>query len=213
MEFDLNLTNSHKLLSNAFDHLKNKYISLKNFNFKIFFKMQPNLGSIFIHNIFSFNFYLENCKFFKCKDISCKICAKGANINSLKLNSKFKFPISCSSNCSSSHFIYIIKCKKCNAYYIGQSYRTVRERLNEHIYSINNFIPYIKNISSTSIHFNLLNHSLDDFTFYIMYKDIFDDDLRIHVESKLHLFKNVLNLKVMNREIPSIYKNIYKIIV
>ena len=215
--FDLNLVNSSQIiLSSAFNNLKKKYILLENLNQKTFFKMQPSLGSIFIHNIFSFNFYsnTDSYKFYKCNNIYCKICPLSTDIKVLPLNKKLKFPIACSSDCSTSNFIQVIKCKKCRAFYIGQSYRTVRERLNEHIYNINNFIPFIKNISSTSIHFNLLNHSLNDFNFCILYKDIFDDDLRRHVEAKLiELFKNTLNLKVMNRETPSIYKNIYKIMV
>ena len=66
--------------------------------------MQPNIGAILIHNIFSFNFNLKNLKFLNCNNINCNICIFSSKSNTIKLKDNIKIPISCSSNCSSSNF-------------------------------------------------------------------------------------------------------------
>ena len=40
------------------------------------------------------------------------------------------------SSCNSRECIYIIKCNKCNHFYVGETKRTIKERLSEHISKI-----------------------------------------------------------------------------
>ena len=58
------------------------------------------------------------------------------------------------SSCSAKHFVFIISCLKCNCFYIGQSERTVKIRLKEHLSNIDNFKAFTKNVTAISNHFN-----------------------------------------------------------
>ena len=54
----------------------------------------------------------------------------------------------------------MIKCQRCGQEYIGETGRTIKERIDEHI-------RYIRNIEShhpTGKHFNMYGHSLRDFS-------------------------------------------------
>ncbi len=213
--FDLNTTYYTKIINESFLNLSEKYKFLDFMKIKNSLNMQPNIGAILIHNIFSFNFNLKNLKFLNCNNINCNICTFSSKSNTIKLKDNIKIPISCSSNCSSSNIIYIIKCKKCpSTFYIGQSSRSVSERIKEHIRDIKYFIPYEKHCTNVSYHFNLLYHNLNDFTFYIFSKDLEDKKYRLHIESKLiYLFKNILNVNVLNTDFPCPHNNLIDILI
>ena len=210
--FDKNIYNFSNLLKNSFNNIKKENSQLINYSLKNINIMQPNLGAMLIHNIYSFNFQLKNLKYIKCNNEDCNVCRFSSNSNLIKFTNNLKFPINCSSSCDSSHIIYFIKCKKCNYFYIGESSRTAKERLGEHLYYIKNFVPYIKNFKSTSIHFNLKGHDLSDFSFYIFSTDLKDDTYRFHLEAKLiFILKHIFKIKLMNNKFPSFYNNIYDI--
>ena len=210
--FDQNISNFSNILKNCFNNVKKENSLLFDYSLKNINIMQPNLGAILIHNIYSFNFHLKNLKYIKCNNENCNVCKFSSNSNLIKFTNNLKFPINCSSSCDSSHIIYFILCKKCNYFYIGESSRTVKERLGEHLYYIRNFVPYVKNFKSTSIHFNLKGHELSDFSFYIISKDLNDDTYRFHLEAKLiFIVKDIFKAKLMNNKFPSFYNNIYDI--
>ena len=194
-EFDYNLININKIFNNCIKKLYND--NFKDFLFKKCLKFQPNISSLLIHNIYSFNFNNNICNYHKCDNNNCKVCLYSLNFKYLLLNGYFYIPIFNNSNCKSSHIIYIIKCLKCNCYYIGQSYRTVEKRLYEHINNIKNFKCYEKNNTVVSRHFNLKNHSLEHFKFIIIDNNIDDDNLRLNCEARyIHLFLQ-LNQKIL----------------
>ncbi len=60
-------------------------------------------------------------------------------------------------NCQSNNLIYLITCKKCHAQYVGETYRTLGDRIYEHLYSIrkNGDTPVAE-------HFNSHGHSIND---------------------------------------------------
>ena len=89
---------------------------------------------------FHFNF---NKSFFtkNCKTPDCSICKYTINSSYLKIG-KFKLPLKCISNCKSCGIVYIIKCIKCNIFYIGESELSATKRLSQHLYDISNFVPY-----------------------------------------------------------------------
>ena len=80
-------------------------------------------------------------------------------LNYLKLKTNYYLPSFDNSSCDSINVIYIICCKLSNAFYIGQTSRSVKKRINEHIYSINSFIPFHDKNTCVSIHFNLKPHN------------------------------------------------------
>ena len=85
--------------------------------------------------------------------------------------------------------------------------------INEHIRDIKYFISYEKHCTNVSYHFNLLNHNLNDFIFYIFFKDLEDKKYLLHIESKLiELFKNVL-INILNTDFPSPYNNLFDFLI
>ena len=100
------------------------------------------------------------------------------------------------SSCNSTNFVYIIKCKRCSYFYIGQSSKTVKDRISQHLNTIRNFILFIKH-TPVSNHFNLKDHSISDFTFFIYQTDL-SSNIRLLTERKIiKLFLNH-KLKLMN---------------
>lgn len=60
-------------------------------------------------------------------------------------------------NCASMNVLYVISCRKCHLLYVGQTRRTLRERLNNHRSNIN-----LKAQTSVALHFNEPTHSITD---------------------------------------------------
>jgi hypothetical protein len=208
--FDKNILNSHKILNNSFSFLKNSNSSLENYKLAILSKMQPNIGSMFINKIPSLIFNFKSNNYVKCSNEKCNVCMFSDYKKKFLILNNFHLPISNRSTCSSKNIIYILICKKCNFFYIGESSRTVKERLNEHINNIKKFVPYEKRVNSVSIHFNLLNHSLTDFSF-VVYDVNLEDTLRFNLEAQLIKLFLKLEMNLINDFFPSIYNNIYSI--
>ncbi len=59
--------------------------------------------------------------------------------------------------CGSENVIYLIRCKKCNQQYVGQTGQTLRKRFTHHKLSINKNTP-----NPVGKHFNQEDHSLQD---------------------------------------------------
>ena len=90
--------------------------------------MSSNLSKIFIHN-----FKLEkpfSTNYTKCKSTSCNFCVFADSNSYLKLNN-FYLPSMSESNCRSLNLIYIIYCKTCPCFYIGQT-NNLRNRFRNH---------------------------------------------------------------------------------
>jgi len=119
-------------------------------------------------------------------------------------------PISSFSSCNTSEIIYFILCTKFKTFYIRKSKRTVKTRISELLYSIKKCVPFSKNFTSASTHFNLKEHSLRDFKFFILDSD--KEHLNIlDLEKKLiHLIKSK-EFNFLNWDYPSDYNNIYSI--
>ena len=58
----------------------------------------------------------------------------------------------------SSGFVYAISCRRCSAFYIGETGRTLRERFGEHLRSIEKSLPGLP----VAEHFNSNGHTLQD---------------------------------------------------
>ena len=116
------------------------------------------------------------------------------------------------SNFKSEGIVYIIFCNLCHDYYVGQSYRSAYIRIKEHLYNIKKFKENLsyslsnlnKQFEETAIHFNLKNHSLKNFNYFIFDNNIRDDLIRRSIENDLiHLFLS-LNVKIINKMIPDV---------
>ena len=69
------------------------------------------------------------------------MCNYVNNTSFLKLG-HFKLPLKANSNCKSKGIVYIITCKKCEIYYIGETGFSACERISQHLYDIRRFLPY-----------------------------------------------------------------------
>ena len=121
-------------------------------------------------------------------------------------------PIQANSNCLSEGIIYIIKCSLCNVFYIGQSSKNAKTRINQHL---NNILFFKKNVSKSlinfynlsevAIHFSSIKHDFSNFSFFIFNSNILNDSIRLSQETDLiNIFIN-LNIPILNKKIPSFF--------
>jgi len=196
--YDFNFLNSKKIIYESFNNIKNRYDFLKDKKLRIINYIQPNINRLLVHNypINLNNFKLF--KFYKCSHNEyCDVCPFSSDHYYIRFNNNFYLPLCINSNCSSKGIIYILKCNLCsNVYYIGESGRSVKKRISEHIKDIQKFRAYYiyKNVS---YHFNLIGHNyLQHLSFYIFKIDCNDLHTRRYYESMLiYIFlKNNNNL-------------------
>ena len=75
--------------------------------------------------------------------------------------------------CQSRNAIYVIQCRACSKYYVGETKNNVKARIVQHLSSIK-----IKKNTSVSRHFNSPNHSIKDFTFFVLMNNVNWNDLK-----------------------------------
>ncbi len=203
LPFNFNYINLEKFFSK---YIVSSNCLFQNTKLKLLNSINPSVSSIFIHD-----FKIKKPTYYcykKCSKLSCKFCCF-ANTNSfLELTNSFYFPIMRNSSCNSLNLIYIIYCKSCLFFYIGQT-KNLKNRFNRHKRNIN---LNIQNDETTKLvkHFNLPNHSLKNFSFYIFKTDIEILLDRLIQENQLcHLFKK-LEIPILNDRLPDIdhYKKI-----
>lgn len=62
-----------------------------------------------------------------------------SNFSFVRLNNNFIVPLKCFGDCLSTHIVFIRICNKCKALYVGESSKTVKERISQHLNDINRF--------------------------------------------------------------------------
>ena len=69
-------------------------------------------------------------------------------------------------NCQSKNLVYLIECNKetCKLRYIGETEKSLKDRLSNHIQKIKSIIP----TTATGEHFNEIGHSLSNMTITIV---------------------------------------------
>ncbi|CAF1089856.1 unnamed protein product [Brachionus calyciflorus] len=120
-------------------------------------------------------------------------------------------PLKSNSHCMSTGAVYVIKCKKCNLFYIGETGKMVKQRILEHIYGIkyfkNNSIKCLiryDSCSETAIHFAPADHEINrDFQFFIFKSGLIDSSIRKSTESELINLFLILNVPIINKKIPN----------
>ena len=201
----INMSNDHNYLSLKedfiinFNRLKDYYNWLSKFKISFSNTIMPNFKKILID---TFNFKKFNVTFFtqRCNLNDCRVCHLILNISYLYLN-KFILPIANHCTCNSKQVVYIIKCIKCNCFYIGETEGIASKRISQHINSILKFdykeaLVFSKPVAE---HFRLKNHVLNrDFRFCIFNKNLINK-VRLSTESDLiFIFKqyaNIINIK------------------
>ncbi len=86
---------------------------------------------------------------------SCPLVQTSAHIRSTRTSKRYKINID--SNCQDFNIVYVITCKKCGIQYVGETSRTLNERMRNHESSIRRRDPH-----PVATHFNLPQHSTRD---------------------------------------------------
>ena len=118
----------------------------------------------------------------KCKECpTCPYIKQGKKGRATAMN--FTAEITDQVNCQTKNIVYCIGCKKCPVQYIGESQRSLQERIAEHRGYISN-----KHLSkATGQHFNLPGHQLSDMEVTILEKVRNNEQFRKQREQKLQL--------------------------
>ena len=174
--------------------------------------MQPNIGALTNNFIPSYIFDIKKFRYRMCMKVNCIICKFSLNINYLFLPNfnNFFLKIYNNTNCNTNNLVYVIKCIKCDAFYIGETGRSASKRISEHIQDISKFLPY-KKYTSVSRHFNLKGHIEDDFKFFIYKSDFTSSYERKYTERTLIYFFKKFNIHIINEDFPSIYNNLFQV--
>jgi hypothetical protein len=210
LTFDHNYLDLNKDLRMSFERVRT-YINLSfaNLSFQPIFSLLPNLKLLIAHGI-SFPIWSE------CKQLKQNICSRKCNLCCLFLkysfikHYNFILPIYNIGNCNSVDSVYIIKCLKCEFYYIGQT-KNVRHRMQSHKSIIINYSKHsdMKKGSSAdgyniAIHFNMENHIFErDFRFLIFRSDIKLLNERLNIESDLINIFKLNDINLINEYIPN----------
>ena len=100
-------------------------------------------------------------------------------------------------NCHTRNIIYLIECKKCLQQYLGESKRSLAERIGNHRGYVNN-----KNFWkwATGEHFNSKGHSLSDMTVMVIEKLRQTDETYRKEREKMHIRDFQAKHSGMNRK-------------
>ena len=200
LPFNFNILNLSEILSFSLKNitLNNILLTLK---LRLLNFMEPNLSSIMVHN-FKLNLF-EYFKYTKCLKINCSICPYINQSFYLNLNN-FLLPLYSNSSCSSSNSVYIIYCRKCFCFYIGQTVK-LKRRMRFHLKTIEFNRSFGSNCTSVYEHFNRSKHNINrDFSFLVFKTDLDTLQIRLSVEAQLiHLFR-VLKIRILNEFLPNI---------
>ena len=210
--FDNNFLNIKNDLKRYINNLSPTYIFKKNTNITFIQKMQPNIGALTNNFIPSYIFDIKKFRYRMCMKVNCIICKFSLNINYLFLPNfnNFFLKIYNNKNCNTNNLVHVIKCIKCDAFYIGETGRSASKRISEHIQDISKFLPY-KKYTSVSRHFNLKGHIEDDFKFFIYKSDFTSSYERKYTERTLIYFFKKFNIHIINEDFPSIYNNLFQV--
>ena len=206
LPFNFNYLNLDKFFYNY--NKDSDYFSsfFNNYNLKLIYSMNSNLSKLLTHN-----FQKDkpiSYKFSFCTKISCNYCPYANSKSYIKLN-KFFLPIMCNSNCRALNLIYIIYCKTCLCYYIGQT-NNFRNRFSAHKRNILINKTMINSDINDGVnlieHFNQKDHDLrKNFGFFIFKTGIPDLNDRLNLENQLiHLFLT-LKIPILNDRVADKY--------
>lgn len=93
------------------------------------------------------------CK--RCTNTRCKACNHMIESkNFISSHNHRRFTLENGFTCKSSNIIYLITCQKCNKQYVGETGRSLADRITDHLSCIR-----LKKVTPIGLHFNLQDHS------------------------------------------------------
>ncbi|MCP4119430.1 MAG: GIY-YIG nuclease family protein [Desulfobacteraceae bacterium] len=93
-----------------------------------------------------------------CNTQTCNICPyiHPTSTTQSSNNSTITISINCEATCDTKNVVYCITCSHCKIQYIGETGRTLRARISEHI----GYIRMNNNNTTTGQHFQQQNHNM-----------------------------------------------------
>lgn len=104
---------------------------------------------------FQFLLGFDPCRTVRCQ--ACKVHANSPKNTVFSTTKKINIKINQKLSCYSKNIIYVITCKKCNIQYVGETARSLRERLTDHRSNIKSYKH-----TTISSHFSQMNHAVED---------------------------------------------------
>jgi hypothetical protein len=97
---------------------------------------------------------------FRCQSNRCHACDYVTACSSFRgtVNGRV-FPVHGHIDCKTRNVVYLVTCRKCNLQYVGETGRTLADRINDHLSCIRT-----SKRTPISLHFNAADHSITDFS-------------------------------------------------
>ena len=131
----------------------------------------------------------------KCS--KCNVCPYVQCSSVLKSSSdSYLVNIDSSVDCDTKNVIYLIECSKCTQQYVGQTGRSFKERIREHLGYIRNF----KTSEPTGSHFNLPGHNISMLKASIIEQCKFDSKMYRETREEFFIQKFQTKFKGLNRK-------------
>jgi hypothetical protein len=143
------------------------------------FKRAPNLKDLLISSQLR-STYQHPPGTHPCGKRGCVCCTHIANTTTFTGPTQ-QFTVRSSFTCLSTNLVYIIHCSLCNQLYVGETYRSLRERCSEHLSSITR--PSVS--TPVALHFRQPHHTPDHFRISAAWQNHRDGPFRLHMESRL----------------------------
>ena len=124
----------------------------------------------------------------RCTNIKCKACnyiSETSIIKSTHNNRTFK--LTDNINCKTCNIIYLITCKKCFKQYVGETGRSLADRINQHISCIR-----LKKETPIGLHFNQSDHSIRHFSIMGIDKMMETSDALLKRRNKENTWQTIL---------------------
>lgn len=117
---------------------------------------------------------------------------------------QYRYNIKSVFSCTSTCVIYCIRCSLCNIKYIGETSRQLNTRIGEHIRNIKNKshlkpINSLNEDASVAKHFNLPNHSLENFKVQCLKHGAFGTEKRRCEEKRFIYLLNTVTPSGLNK--------------
>jgi hypothetical protein len=193
--YNYNFNHFNSLIFDSYKKTCLNYSFLNNFKLQFINNIEKNLNSIFVHNFklsFPTLYHTSKCN-------ECRICPfiyvkNYISLNNLSLN------LLSNADCNSTNLVYIILCVKCNLFYIGETSKSLKVRIKQHLDSILKFIPFKKyQDKEVAKHFNLHGHNyLSDFKCCVFKCDLLETDKRQACEYDLVKVFNIYKQNCLN---------------
>lgn len=167
------------------------------------YKIKPNLSLLTVHSL-NFNLNFNSCFTRSCLN-NCKICSFIYGSSYIKVNNSV-LPMLSNANCDSCNVVYIIMCTKCTVFYVGETSKSLRIRISQHLNGIKRFVPYFNMENEVAYHFRRVGHVINsDFRVCVFRENLVDQVVRRSVEMDLiWLFKCVFNFEILNSKINNL---------